>query len=176
MNTGEFKSEYSDIRIAQSIYDEVVDDPDNKIVDTFYPDSHPVYLYEIRDGNDIVIYFVPKNDKFIYGYASYEETPDGGAMMVGVYNMPMYHGLAQAVYNRFIIPKYRYIMSSGRHSPMGQSFWKKIVLSNLNTSKVEIWDVNTNSPIQKIKNIPELKLFYGDDVDYERYRIKISKI
>lgn len=175
INTGEFESEYSDTPIAKAMYSDIIGNPEYKLVHTFYPDTHPVYLYEKKDDNDVAIYFVPKNDKFIYGYVSYEETNDNGAIMMGVYNMPEYHGLAQGVYNRYIIPKYSYIMSSGRHSPMGQSFWKKIINSNLD-KKIEIWDMEIQKPILTINNSSQVSDFYGDEEDYARYRIKISNV
>lgn len=175
MNTGEFESEYSDTLIAMGKYTDVMNNLDKKLVFTLYPDTHPVYLYEEKDGNDVVVCFVPKNDKFIYGYVSYEETQDNGAIMSGVYNRPEYLGLAQGVYNRYLIPKYDYIMSSGRHSPMGQSFWGKIIKANFD-KRVEIWDIEKGEGILKINNIDDVSNFYGNGEDYERYRIKISKL
>ena len=83
MNTGAFESEYSDHAMAAGQYSEIVGNPEYVLVYVFYPDTYPVYLYELWDGNDVVIYFVPKNDNFIYGYVSYEEVNDGGAIMSG---------------------------------------------------------------------------------------------
>ena len=172
-NTGEFESEYSDTLVAQQKYSEIRNDENIKNVFTLYRDTNPVYLYEERDGNDITLYFVPENDDFIYGYATFEEN-DGGAIMTSVYNRPMYFGLAQGVYNKYIIPKYKFIMSDGNHSPDGKKFWKKIIASNLDKN-VSIWDVVNRKDVIKITNPNQVDEFYGDKTDYERYRIKISK-
>ena len=173
-NTGDFVSEYSDTPTAMIKYDDIMKDKSIKVVHTLYPDSHSVYLYEERDENDITLYFVPKNDNFIYGYATYEVTNDGGAIMTSVYNRPMYFGLAQGVYNKYIIPTYNYIMSDGNHSPDGKKFWKKIINSNLD-KRVEIWDFEMNKSLMIIDDPNQIDKFYGDTFPYEKYRIKISK-
>lgn len=174
MNSGVFDSEYSDTQIAQQKYADIMMDDNIRCVHTLYPDTYPVYLYEEREGNDIMLSFVPEHDNFIYGYATYEETSDGGAVMGSVYNRPTYVGLAQGVYNRYLIPKYLYIMSDGRHSAKGRNFWRNIVTANLDKN-ISVWDISTNSSVIHIENIKQLDKFYGDDVNYERFRLKISK-
>lgn len=175
MNTGEFHSEFSDTAIAQDMYEQILKDSQKyKHVHTL-ESEYPIYLYEHRDGDDVMVYFVPKNDNFIYGYVTYELKTDGGIEMYSVYNRPMYPGLAQQVYNNYLIPKYSYIMSHSQHSEKGKNFWRKIVSSNLKRNVV-IWDVETDSVVEKINNINELDNFYGDGIDYEKYRIKVSKI
>jgi hypothetical protein len=122
-----------------------------------------------------MLYFVPRNDKFIYGYATYELLPDGGVEMVGVYNRPMYFGLAQYVYIKYILPKYKYIRSSGQHSESGSKFWRKLVgYFSRNGKTVDIWDSKHNKIINHILNVDELDDFYGDEALYQRYRIQIT--
>jgi hypothetical protein len=99
---------------------------------------------------------------------------DGGIVTTSVYNRPMYVGLAQGVYNRYLIPTYQYIMSNGEHSQKGRKFWRKIVSANLDKN-VELINIETNQSVQRIKDVKELDQYYGDTPDYEKYRIKISK-
>ena len=173
-NTGEFESGYSDTAIAQTQYKDIFDNPDDyKLVFKLY-ETHPVYLYENVDGNDVSCYFVPKNDDFIYGYATYELRDDGGIEMWSVYNRPMYYGLAQSVYNNYIIPKYKYILSNSHHSLNGRGFWRKLVMSNAGKRHIDIWDIHDNVSIKDIKSLKDLDDFYGNFEKFEKYRIRIS--
>ncbi len=171
MDTGDFDSGYSDTSQAKMIYDEILNDPSYKKVYTMFPDTHPVHLYLLEDGIDRMLYFVPTNDNFIYGYATYEMQPDGGAEMISVYNKGMYHGLAQGVYMKYILPNHPYIMSNGRHSNSGRKFWKSIAFQNL--GKITIWDTVEERDIKTIMETSELDEYYNDNGDYERYRIRI---
>jgi hypothetical protein len=174
-NTGDFDPGYSDTSEAKKIYNDVINDPNSEKVFTMFPDTYPVHLYLVREGHDRMLYFVPTNDDFIYGYATYEMRSDGGIEMYSVYNRGMYHGLAKSVYQKYLIPNHPYIMSHSEHSNSGRNFWRSLVLSNLGERKVTIWDMKTNKDIKTINNISELDDYYSDNEDYERYRIRIYR-
>lgn len=174
-NTGVFETPYSDTRLAMDMYDEIMTSPqDYKKVHTLF-DKHKVDLMLKQENNDMMLYFVPRNDKFIYGYATYELLPDGGVEMVGVYNRPMYFGLAQYVYREYILPTHGYIRSNGQHSISGRNFWRKLVIHFLVAGKqVGIWDMNQNKIIKSVSHVREIDDFYDDDIKYDRYRIQIN--
>ena len=72
--------------------------------------------------------------------------------------------------------KFKYIMSDGRHTPKGKMFWSRIVSDNLdkNDTSCSIYDTLSNEIISQIKNRDDLNQYYGDDIDLERYRIRIE--
>lgn len=175
MSTGDFDSGYSDTEQAMQMYADILDNPDYNKVFTLFPDTHPIHLYLLEDGDDRMLYFVPTNDKFIYGYATYEMRSDGGIEMYSVYNRGMYHGLAKVVYQKYLIPNHPYIMSHSEHSNSGRTFWKSLVSSNLKEKKVTIWDMVDEKDIKIVSNIQDLDEYYGNNEDYERYRIRIYR-
>lgn len=175
-NTDDFESPYSDFPMAQDMYNQIILNPNEyKKVFTLH-DKHKVDLMLNQDGDDMMLYFVPREGDHIHGYATYELRDDGGIEMVSVYNRPLYFGLAQSVYMNYLILNHKYVMSNGFHSKSGKSFWRKIVsfalFKNMN---VYIWDDIKNIKITNIVNIQELDEFYGDDVDFERYRIRVEE-
>lgn len=175
-NTGVFDTPYSDIGEAQEIYTIIKNDPENyEIVYSIF-NEHKVDLVLNREGDDATLYFVPRNDKFIYGYATYGYRQDGGIEMVSVYNRPLYFGLAQHVYLEYLIPHHKYVLSNGFHSKSGKSFWYKVVIFGLGKGmNVTIWDDKIGKDVHIVNSGKDLEKYYGDDMDYERYRIKIWK-
>ena len=174
MNTGEFDSELSDTRIAQNIYSEILKTPSKYKKVFTLKGKYAIDLYEYVDGSDIILYFVPQHDNFIYGYVTYEHKNDGGIEIYSVYNRPMYFGLAQSVYNQYLIPKYNYVMSHNQHSQKGKSFWEKIVSFNIDKN-ITIYDVIDRTNVKNVSSSSDLSEFYGNTPNYERYRIKISE-
>lgn len=174
--TGDFENPYSDLRDAKKIYKDIQTNPYKyKLVYTLF-DKYKVFLYELDEGGgDKVIFFYPDNDDFIYGYVSFSELDDGGIETSGVYNQSMYRGLAQKVYNDYLLEKYRYILSSSRHSPDGERFWSGLISYSLvGGNNVYIYDAQTEKDIQQVNHLNDVKKFYGNEEDFERYRIKIS--
>ena len=171
---GEFIPMESETENARIIYNNIIENSTNyKLVYTT-KDGTPIDIWEEVDGNDYTIYFVPKNgDDFIYGYVTYELFDDGGIETTSVYNRPIYHGLAQLVYNKYLIPTYRYVMSNSIHSNDGRKFWEKLVMWNIGSRKIEIWDNINQKPIQNVRKLSELVNYYGNSDDFENLRIKI---
>jgi hypothetical protein len=173
MNTGEFDSEFSDTQIAQNIYNEILKNPSKYKKVFTLKGNHSIDLYEFADGSDIMLYFFPQHDNFIYGYVTYECKNDGGIEIYSVYNRPMYFGLAQSVYNQYLIPKYDYVMSHNQHSQKGKNFWEKIVAFNIDKN-ITIYDTIDQKTVKNVNDSSDLNEFYGNTPNYERYRIKIS--
>lgn len=163
---------YSEIISASGIYDDVVNN--GEYVHSFtISGNYPIDLLEKREENDVICYFVPTNgNNYIYGYVCYDVLADGGVVTTSVYNDKKYPGLALKVYNEYLLGKYKYVMSDGNHTPRGRNFWRQLVVVNLKKRTVTIWDKKTNTE-RGVLNPNDLDEFYGDGLDYERYRIRI---
>lgn len=91
-----------------------------------------LYLYEERDGNDVVCWAVPPNNKFVYAYVAHEIKPDGGVITTSVFNDRKFPTVAYRIYQDYLLGKYKYIMSDGQHTNRGESFWRKHVYTSVN--------------------------------------------
>ena len=166
---------YSNTREAMDIYSKVVNDTEYKKV---FELTQLIHLYESEIDDEVICYFVPTNNNFIYGYVCYDKLPDGGIITTSVYNDKKMHGLAYRVYNEYLLKNFKYVMSDGRHTPKGKTFWSRMVSDNLhkNDTFCSVYDTLTNKTMVEIKNISDLNLYYGDAIDFERFRIKIENI
>lgn len=176
MNIGDTRDDYSlDMILAQEKYKEILDNP--QIYKKVRPNDSEISvdLYEEQDKNEVICWFVPKNNKFIYGYVCYEELPDDGIVTTSVYNDKQVRFLALKVYLYYLLKKYKYVLSDKRHTKSGKRFWENLIIHTLDGCDIYIVDGKTNQPIETITSLKDLEKYYGDDLNNERYRIKIQK-
>jgi hypothetical protein len=64
-------------------------------------------------------------------------------------------------------------MSDGIHTERGKNFWRKIVRNNIDNAC--IWDYVKNEKLSDIQSVQDLEQYYGDGVDFGRFRIRIGK-
>ena len=167
---------FSELLKGSDMYDEIISSDEYIHVFTLngYP---PIQLLENIDGSDVMCYFMPTNgNDYIYGYVYYTKLDNGGVITTSVYNDKKHLGLAFKVYVDYLIPKYKFVMSDGNHTDKGKSFWKKLVIFALKKYNITIFDMKTGNNVKNITHHNELQEFYGDDIDFERYRIKIENI
>lgn len=178
---GDGDEEYYNIETRAAIdkYSEILSKPEIfKKVHTI-PSNPPVHLYEEQDGNDVICWFVPTNNKFIYGYVAYEKRTDGGVVTTSVYNDRKFPGVASKVYQEYLLTKYKYIMSDMRHTRRGKDFWRKLVAVTLNNPRLEkyIWDLQNNKKVLDIVSTNIIDSFYSDeDQGMGNFRIRIENV
>lgn len=159
-------------------YREIIDNPSTfKKVFTFNTNPE-LYLYEEKDGNDVVCWAVPPNNKFVYAYVAYEIKPDGGVITTSVFNDRKFPTVAYRIYQDYLLGKYKYIMSDGRHTNRGESFWRKHIYTSVNdyTKKVYIWDNSLNQKVIEVTNPKQVEEFYSIYDNFEKFRIRIENI
>jgi hypothetical protein len=137
--------------------------------------KYDVSLWQLIDGDDIIIQFINNTSNESAGSVTFEKFEDGGVKITSVTNKSNYKGLAYWVYINYLLKKYSYIMSDGKHSKMGELFWKKIVDLNLDMycSVWEYFDPNRKKYIKDIKNSSEMEEYYGQS-GYHNYVFVIS--
>lgn len=164
-------------RAAMDKYSEILSNPKIfKKVHTI-PSNPPVHLYEETDGNDAICWFVPTNNKFIYGYVTYEKRPDGGIITTSVYNDRKFPGVASKVYQEHLLKNYKYIMSDSRHTRRGKDFWRKLVVVTLDNPRLGkyIWDLGGDRKVVDIVSTDVIESFYSDENEgMENFRIRIK--
>lgn len=176
MFIGDSREDYSlDTIIAQEKYNEILEYPEKFKKVSESNTEIPVDLYEEQDGTEIICWFVPKNNKFIVGYVSYNILNDGGIETTSVFNDKSFQFLAYKVYLYYLLRKYPYIMSDKRHTRSGKRFWENIVNFSLKSYKVSMINAETMEEVELIKSIRDLEKYYGD-ASAEKYRIKIESI
>lgn len=167
---------YSELASASNIYDEIVNSGEYVKVFTINGE-YPIDLYSKKDDNDIMCYFLPTNgNNYIYGYVYYTLLNDGGVITTSVYNDKKYVGLAFKVHIKYLLTTYKYVMSDGNHTPRGRNFWRNLIIFNIKKHPIHIWDMVNNVSVLTVNHPNDVDNFYGDEIDYERYRIRIENI
>jgi hypothetical protein len=176
MFIGDNREDYSlDTIMAQEKYSEILEYPD-KFEKVYTHDTKiSVDLYEERDGNEIICWFVPTNNKFVYGYVAYNIIADGGIETTSVFNDKSVQFLAYKVYLYYLLMRYKYLISDKRHSSSGKKFWENIVTYSLMRYKVSIINSETLEEVEVITSVGALEKYYGD-ISFEKYRIRIDNI
>lgn len=145
----------------------------NQFKKVFSFENVDISLYEHRDENDVMIHFINSENKPV-GYVNYENVDGGGIKISSVLNRSKIKGLAYLVYTEFLLGKYNFIISDGKHSPDAKKFWKNLIQSLISTKYIYVCDKNIKI-IQQISNIEELESYYGDKF-YEQYLFLISNV
>lgn len=179
MNIGDADDFYNmETKEAMAKFSEILDDPSRyKKVFTFNTNPE-LFLYEEYDGGDVVCWALPSNNNFVYAYVAYEQRLDGGIITTSVFNDPKFPQVAYKIYMDYLLKRYKYIMSDKRHTPRGRGFWVKIISNNImdNTKELSIYDLTDDRQILIITHFSDIDRFYGNNEDFERYRIKIENI
>lgn len=175
MFIGDNREDYSlDTIMAQEKYSEIFEYSTNFKKVRSADDKISVDLYEEEDSNEIICWFVPTNNRFVYGYVAYNKLNDGGIETTSVFNDKSVRFLAYKVYLYYLLETYNYIISDKRHSGSGKKFWQNIVTHTLNHYKVSVINAQTFQEMDEIITINDLEKYYGD-VSFEKFRIKIEK-
>ena len=176
MFVGDSREDYSlDIIMAKEKYKDIKSNPEKYTLVRSNDDKISVDLYEEYDKNEVICWFVSKNNDFVLGYVAYDKLDDGGIETTSVYNDKQVKFLAFKVYMYYLVDEFKYIRSDKRHTNSGKVFWENIVSFSLgNGFSVFIIDASTGDILKNISNVGELSNYYGDEHS-EKYRIKIEK-
>ena len=176
MFVGDSREDYSlDTILAKEKYQDIKTNPESYILVRPSDKEVSVDLYEEVDGNEIICWFVPKNNTFVYGYVAYDILSDGGIITTSVFNDKQLKFLAFKVYLYYLIDKFKYVLSDKRHTQSGKKFWENLTsFSIANNYTVSVIDHSTGDMLEHILNVRDLVKYYGDEYS-EKYRIKIEK-
>lgn len=145
----------------------------NEVIDTYNYEgkfqNYDIYTSHMY-GNSYDYIIVDKSKELVILSVAYEPV-DGGIMSSSLWQNKTYTGLARSFY-KFLLNKHSLIISDNRMTYRGFMFWDKI------TSQIGgefgIYDEIDNEFVSK-NSFNEMKEYWGDGEDYERWRYYIKK-
>ena len=127
-------------------------------------------------GNDeISMYLLDLNNPISYMLHTYTETNLNNLQGIEsqfIWNSRNMSGLARDWVFDYILKHYKFMMSDSHHSPSGQVYWKKLIISGLDKSyPCGVIDIKDNNQFIELKNVNEVDSYYG--ADKTNYRLII---
>jgi hypothetical protein len=154
-------------------YFQIIENPD--IFEKIFDVDENVSVYQEKDGDDVMLYFISKNFENVVGHIFFEEISlngKNGAFIASIYNHKMFSGLCEKIYFEHILKNYDFIMSGDSQTKRGERFWEKIAIYATNKGKfLYIYDGNS---INELKDVKEMKNFYGEEFEKSKFRFIIS--
>lgn len=153
-------------------YKQIVENPDR--FEKLYSIGD-ISIYEERDADDVMLYFIPNNYENVVGHIFYEEIEifsKQGAFISSIYNNKLYSGLCEKVYFEYFLTKYDFIMSGESQSPRGENFWAKIAYKAIHRNNMFLY-VYDGKTLSRINDDKEMKNYYGS-ASMAKFRFIIS--
>ncbi len=126
-------------------------------------------LYRYKHNNIVADAFII--DEFIYAYFVYNIKNNIFIEKLVWQNM-IHSGLCRDIIFNYYLKEYKVIISDGLHSPLGESYWKKLLKDSKNKGyKIYVVDLDRN--ISQELNMNDIDKFYGDNSYNINYKFMI---